>query len=67
MLAEPQCSKRGCAHFQGCQQSDDTESTEIVVCDAFPDGIPDVIAFGSNPHTSPYPGDRGIQYKQADA
>jgi hypothetical protein len=32
-------------------------------CDAFPDGIPDVIWKGENPHTEPYPGDHGIQFE----
>lgn len=34
-------------------------------CDAFPDGIPHEIIMGSVKHTSPYPGDHGIQFEQA--
>jgi hypothetical protein len=32
-------------------------------CDAFPDGIPDVIIEEGNPHTSEVPGDHGIRYE----
>lgn len=31
-------------------------------CAAFPRGIPEEIWSGRNKHTSPYPGDHGIQY-----
>jgi len=40
------------------------ESTEVNYCKAFPDGIPDEIAYGDNKHTEPYPGDNGIQYEE---
>lgn len=32
-------------------------------CDAFPEGIPVEIIIGDVLHTSPYPGDNGIQYE----
>lgn len=63
MLAEPHCFTRLCRHFRGVAQPDGTEMTERVVCKAFPDGIPDEIAYGSNPHTKPFPGDRGVQFE----
>lgn len=71
----PKCVIRGCRHFKnlysrsgdaperakweqlnesGCANCD---------CDAFPEGIPMEIAFGSNPHTEHYKGDNGIQYE----
>ncbi|HMA37539.1 MAG TPA: hypothetical protein VKY74_24005 [Chloroflexia bacterium] len=31
-------------------------------CTAFPDGIPEEILDGTDPHTDPYPGDHGILY-----
>ena len=34
-----------------------------MICEAFPDGIPDEIAYGDNPHTSPFPGDHGIRFE----
>lgn len=34
-------------------------------CAAFPDGIPRDIRKGKVVHNKPYPGDRGIVYKQA--
>ena len=51
MLLEPKCSKRKCKHFIGVLQSDGTELTEKVVCEAYPKGIPDDIAYGNDLHT----------------
>lgn len=65
MLREPRCSTRSCRHFKGVAQPSETEVGERVVCAAFPEGIPDEIAYGDNPHTKPYPGDRGIQYEKS--
>ena len=62
MMAEPRCSERGCAHYVGVDQPNGTEATERVVCEAFPEGIPDEIAYGDNPHASPYPGDHGRRF-----
>jgi hypothetical protein len=51
MTLEPNCYKRGCIHFTGVKKDDeDDETTERVVCKAFPDGIPDIIAYGNNKH-----------------
>lgn len=62
MIQEPACSIRDCAHLLGVLQPTDEEASERCVCRAFPDGIPDEIAYGDNPHTKPYIGDRGITY-----
>ena len=62
MLAQPQCFKRKCVHFQGVQGDD--EQSEVCVCAAFPKGIPVEISYGTNKHTEPYPGDNGIQYEK---
>ena len=61
MLREPRCSERRCVHLTGVQGED--EFNQRIVCKAFPNGIPDEIAYGDNPHTSPFPGDHGIQYE----
>lgn len=39
--------------------------TDVYTCKAFPTGIPTVILNGSVLHTSPYPGDHGIQFDPA--
>ena len=66
MLAEPNCRKRNCKHFEGVVTDDGDESTERVVCKAFPNGIPDEIAYGDNRHIAPFKGDGGIQYEVRD-
>lgn len=63
MIAEPRCHKRKCKHFTGVR-SEGIEENERVVCLAFPNEIPNDIAYGKNPHRSPYPGDNGIRYER---
>jgi len=63
MIQEPNCYKRKCKHFLGVK-SDGLEKNERVYCVAFPDGIPDEIAYGDNKHLKPYKGDHGIIYKK---
>ena len=65
MMAESRCWTRRCKHFIGVSQPDGTELTERVVCKAFPDGIPDEIAYGDNLHLSPWGDDNGIQFERA--
>jgi len=65
MIMEPNCFKRSCKYFLGVKNDGD-ESTERVYCTAFPDKIPDAIAYGDNPHRKPYPGDHGIQFEKAE-
>lgn len=55
MIGEPNCAKRNCKHLQGVKQADGTEMTEVVYCTAFPDGIPDDIAYGTNLHMEVHP------------
>lgn len=62
MIAEPKCFIRKCKHFTGVQGEE--EIKQRVVCKAFPDGIPDEIAYGQNLHTSSFPGDKGIQFEK---
>lgn len=44
-----------CAHFH--------EDADGLVCDAYPEGIPDGILTGESDHREPYPGDHGIQFE----
>jgi hypothetical protein len=63
MIAEPKCWTRQCKHFQGVKQDDEDETTERVVCLAFPDGIPAEIAYGNDPHDSLRGDDNGFRYE----
>lgn len=63
MLLEPRCSERNCIHFQGVRNDGD-ESTERVFCVAFPDRIPNKIAYGKNKHTRAVKGDHGIRFEE---
>jgi hypothetical protein len=56
MILAPSCYKRSCKHFRGVKNDGDDESGERVICAAFPDGIPDEIAFGDNLHKTPLDG-----------
>jgi len=53
MLAEPGCFQRKCKHYIGISQPDGTELSERNVCKAFPEMIPDEIAYGDNLHLKP--------------
>jgi len=55
MLMQPTCSKRQCKHFWGVLQDGEKEETERNHCAAFPNRIPDEIAYGSNKHAKPLP------------
>ena len=63
MMMEPKCFTRNCKHFIGAIGEDEVE--QVVVCAAFPDGIPFEIAYGVNLHTKPFEGDHGIRYEKA--
>lgn len=53
MIQVPKCFKRGCIHYIGILQPNDDESIELPYCTAFPEGIPDQIAYGSDKHIKP--------------
>jgi hypothetical protein len=55
MISEPECYRRHCKFYIGISQPDGTELSEDNVCLAFPDGIPNEIAYGNNPHSTPLP------------
>jgi hypothetical protein len=68
MLSEPRCSERTCKHFIGIDTPDGDvfdETKQVPVCAAFPEGIPDDIAYGLDLHLDPVKGDNGIQYEKA--
>ena len=66
MMGPCECLRRNCKHLLGIKHDAPPEENERWTCRAFHDGIPDEIAFGDNEHTTPYPGDNGIQYEEAD-
>lgn len=53
MLAEPRCFIRNCVHYRGATWFGDEEETENNFCNAFPEGIPEEIAYGDNLHLQP--------------
>jgi len=53
MISEPNCHKRNCKYFLGVRQPNGTEETEFVYCLAFPEGIPEEIAYGDDKHLEP--------------
>ena len=57
MIGTPKCYTRECRHFIGVRQpeGDGVEIGEYVYCAAFPEGIPDDIAYGDNKHLEPVP------------
>lgn len=51
MNRPPRCWKRRCKHYIGVvRQVEEDESSEVPVCKAFPEGIPNDIAYGIDPH-----------------
>jgi hypothetical protein len=66
VIERPRCDIRECRFFRGTKQLvEGDESTEVVWCNAFFDGIPDEIAYGNNLHLQPVKGDNGLQYERA--
>ncbi len=46
-------------------KQDKGELDERLFCDAFPDGIPEEIAYGDNLHLKPVKGDHGLQFQES--
>lgn len=59
MLVTNNCWIRECKYYLGIKQyknekaNEYEEKTERDYCEAFPDGIPDEIAYGDNKHSEP--------------
>jgi hypothetical protein len=51
-----------CMH---CEHYDRTD-TPGNKCKSFPNGIPELIFYGTNLHKKPYPGDNGIVFEDID-
>ena len=49
MILEPKCWTRRCKHYTGIINDGD-EMTERPACRAYPDGIPEDIAYGNAKH-----------------
>jgi hypothetical protein len=56
--AAPACLK--CAHFNEAD-------TVGFTCAAFPEGIPDAVLVGGDPHTEPIEGDHGLRFEAKPA
>lgn len=63
MILTPRCFERNCIHFRGANGNDELD--EHLICVAFPEGIPNDIAFGDNLHLVSQSGDNGVIYEQA--
>jgi len=50
MIAIPNCYKRKCVHYLGVKNDGECELNERVYCQAFPEKIPDEIAYGNDRH-----------------
>ena len=50
MIAPPNCWKRNCIHYLGILQPDGTEFSERPICKAYPNQIPNDIAYGKDLH-----------------
>jgi hypothetical protein len=46
-----------CRHFREVRED------QPLTCDAFPDGIPDIVIKGGHEHRTPLPGDHGIRFE----
>lgn len=66
MMPPPECYLRKCKWYSGIDEvGGEGEQYQVPVCAAFPNGIPDKIAYGNNKHLKPVKGDNGIQYEKA--
>ncbi|HVP11010.1 MAG TPA: hypothetical protein VMV94_07465 [Phycisphaerae bacterium] len=63
------CFTRQCRFFRGWREdkrlAQPGRPVLKFVCEAFPEGVPDDIRCGDDPHTTPRPGNHGIVYQRA--
>ena len=65
MLSIPKCYERGCKYLIGVKH-DAGEDGARFVCEAFPDRIPEEIAYGDDPHSEVhYAQDNEVIYERA--
>lgn len=60
-IAPAACFKRKCRHYRDYGIVDGQVKN---ICTAFPDGIPNDIAYEGNRHLEPVAGDHGIQFEK---
>jgi hypothetical protein len=60
MLVPSYCWRFGCKHYRGVSGD---EPTQVAVCEAFPEGIPEEINLGEEFHSEPIDGDHDIQFE----
>ena len=66
MIREPKCFNRKCKHNLRVIQPDGTEMIERNACDAYPEGIPNDIAYGNDLHLEVRPDqDNEIVFEKA--
>lgn len=58
----PKCGL--CVHYRGTVRVGEYKRKHI--CDAFPEGIPSDIITEKHDHTTPYPGDGGMLFKNKE-
>jgi len=65
---EPRCYTRRCVHFEGLKTIGPrpTSGKIVVICPAYPNGIPQRIAYGDDPHSEVQDDQKGtLTYEEA--
>ena len=66
-IEEPRCYSRRCIHFEGAKiAGNSTSGKAIVICPAYPKGIPERIAYGDELHLEVQDDQKGtLTYEEA--